>query len=109
MRGCPSQACHCKTAGVAATAAAIRDRLPTSVPSRLLLSPLLGYWDAALADGEAAACQLLALVGNLLSGGDAKSAAAAAEPVFMFLLRALDTRQAAPEGWSAAGAWNEKS
>lgn len=73
------------------------------MPARLLLAPLLGYWDSALADGEAAAQQLLALVTAMLNGGDAKAAAAAAEPVFMFLLCALDTRQLQPEGLSPAG------
>lgn len=94
---------NCKSAGVASTAGAIRARLPSAVPARLLLAPLLGHWDAALADGEAAACQLLVLVTSMLNAGDSKAAAAAAEPVFVFLLRALDTRQLQPEDLSPAG------
>lgn len=88
---------------MAATGGAIRARLPSAVPARLLLPPLLAHWDAALLNGEAAACQLLVLLTSMLSAGDSKAAAAAAEPLFVFLLRALDTRQLQPPGLSPAG------
>jgi hypothetical protein len=70
---------------------------------RLLLPPLLGHWQAAVGQGPAAAERLLAMLTAMLGAADAKAVAAAADSVFGFLLRALDTRQQPPEGFGTQG------
>ena len=97
------QALGCEAASVSAIAAGIRARMPMTVPMRLLLPPLLGHWQAAVRQGPAAAARLLAILTAMLGAADAKGVAAAADPVFGFLLRALDTRQQAPDGFGVEG------
>ncbi|KAF8067371.1 hypothetical protein HT031_002419 [Scenedesmus sp. PABB004] len=92
----------CRTAGGAATAARLRAALPARVPPRLLVEPLVGAWDAALAacggggggpPSAAPAVALLELVGAAARGMEPAVAATYHEPLAGLLLRALDTRQ----------------
>ena len=84
-------------------AAGIRAHAPTAVPFRLLLPPLLGHWQAAVQRGPKAAGRLLVVLTAMLGSADAKVVAPAADPVFGFLLRALDTRQQPPDGFGPEG------
>ncbi len=97
------QALACVAASVSTSAAGIRAHMPTAVPFRLLLPPLLGHWQAAAQRGPDAARRLLVMLTAMLGSADSKVVAAAADPVFDFLLRALDTRQQPPDGFGPEG------
>ena len=77
--------------------------MPAAVPFRLLLPPLLGHWQTAAHQGSAAAGRLLTMLTAMLGAADATVIAPAADPVFSFLLRVLDTRQQPPEGFGSEG------
>ena len=97
------QALACEAASVSTIAAGIRAHIPTAVPFRLLLPPLLGHWQAAVQRGPEAARRLLVMLTAMLGSADAKVVATAADPVFDFLLRALDARQQPPDGFGPEG------
>lgn len=78
--------------------------MPAAVPFRLLLPPLLGHWQTATDQGPKAAERLLVTLTAMLGSADAKVIAPAADPVFSFVLRALDTRQQPPDGFDSEGA-----
>ena len=88
----------------AAEAAAARAALPAHVPARLLLQPLFSCLPAALEGGLRPAAALMQLVALAAGGLPAQVAAAHHEPIFGFLLRALDVRHAAPP--ALRGGWH---
>ncbi|PNH06163.1 hypothetical protein TSOC_007476 [Tetrabaena socialis] len=102
----------CRTSGCDSFAAAIRNRLPTVVPARLLLPALYDKLqpcidaaadaaDAAAAAAPAAA--LLQMVAAAVTAMEPKVAAQYHEQLFAFLLRALDVRQRQPPPLAAHG------
>lgn len=93
----------CSVAHCAGVAAGIRGRLPLALPPRLLAGPLLAQLPAALQGGPAPTLALLHIATAMMGPMDAKAAAAHADQLFDFLLKALDVRYRRPDSLDAAG------